>query len=76
MAIQTMSAKWRVEQVDDMLTLRVELWNGHSIVITAFADDAMPPLVALRGGDAEHDLDETSFARLRAWLDTAQGRRR
>jgi hypothetical protein len=70
-----MSAKWRVEQDGDTVLLHVRFWNGHAISITAFADDAVPPFVALRSAGSESDLAELDYVAFRCWCDGALGRR-
>ena len=75
MTDQTMTARWHVERDGDAEVLHVELWNGFGLTITAWADDAAAPFVALRSTEhGEHDLAECDFASFRRWLEGAQGK--
>jgi hypothetical protein len=72
-----MSARWRVTEDADTLVLHVSLWNGHHLVLTAWRDDAAPPLCALRDSKgAELYLAQCTATDFRVWLDRAQGRQR
>ena len=49
MAEQMSRARWTISEDDDeMLTLRVELWSGHAIVVAVWRDDATAPFVGLQ----------------------------
>ena len=74
MTDQAMSARWHVVEDSEAMHLRVDLWNGHSIAVTVWRDDAASPFVALRSGDGEHDLAEVTAGTFRRWLDGAQGK--
>jgi hypothetical protein len=74
-ADQTMTAKWHVVEDHEATHLHIELWNGHSLTITAWKDDAASPFVALRSTEhGEHDLAECGFKSFRAFLERAQGK--
>jgi hypothetical protein len=69
-----MSAQWCVTEDPEFLSLRINLWNGHAVVLTAWKDDAAQPFVALCSDSAEHDLAEVTAPHFRRWLDGTQGR--
>jgi hypothetical protein len=71
-----MSASWTVTEDTEMVSVRVELWNGAAVVVCAWKDDSAAPFVALSTTEhGQHDLSECNFRAFRAWLGVAQGRR-
>lgn len=67
-----MTARWHVVASDrDMISLVVDLWNGHSITLTAWADDRA--VMRWQGNDGRDFSDDTATS-FRAWLNQAQGR--
>lgn len=67
-----MAARWHVVSDDrDMITLRVALWNGHEITLTAWQDDRA--VMLWRGNDGR-DFGGETLGSFRAWLNQAQGR--
>ena len=75
MTDRPMSAQWRVEQDSEAMHLHVALWNGASLTISGWKDDASVPFVALRTTEhGEHDLQDCGFKSFRAFLDVAQGK--
>jgi hypothetical protein len=75
MTDQTMSAKWQVVEDPQAAHLHIALWNGRSLTVTVWKDDAATPFVTLRTADhGEHDLTECDFAGFKRWLEGAQGK--
>ena len=74
MTDQAMSARWHVVEDPEAMHLHVTLWNGHTIAVTVWRDDAAAPFVALRAGDGEHDLAEVTAGMFKQWLAGAQGK--
>jgi hypothetical protein len=70
---QTMTARWHVIAggQGDMVTLQVELWNGHALTLTAWKDDRA---VMLWQGSDGRDFSDDTITSFRRWLATAQGR--
>jgi hypothetical protein len=67
----SMAARWQVIPDNEGLTLLVELWNGHAITLTTWADDR---IVTLWNGNKGHNFADDTLASFRRWLDQAQGR--
>ena len=73
MAAQTMTARWSIVTAGtgDMVTLQIELWNGHAITLTVWKDDHAAML--WQGSDGR-DFGEETLPSFRAWLQATQGR--